>query len=135
VNVAPDVPSRETPAPRHDIPIMLFHFNHQVRQMNIQVFKANGEPVHPVFNYVDQESFLPRNGERQPNNAGLGRFFEFDWDGTRSHDNGGGNGDRRKVVPNGTYVLKLSVLKALGDASNPAHWETFTPPPIKLARP
>jgi hypothetical protein len=29
----------------------------------------------------------------------------------------------------------LSVLKALGNASNPADWETFTSPPITLARP
>ena len=49
---------------------------------------------------------------------------EFDWDGTRSQDNGGGNGDHRKVVPNGRYILKLSVLKALGDAGNPADWES-----------
>jgi len=111
-----------------DIPILLFHFNHQVRQMNIQVYKADGSPVHPVFNYADQESYLARN-------SAATTFFEFDWDGTRSHDNGGGNGDHRKVVPNGTYKLKLSVLKALGDANNPAHWETFTSPPITLARP
>jgi subtilisin family serine protease len=118
-----------------DIPILLFHFNHQVRQMNIQVYKADGSPVHPVFNYVDQEAFLPRNTAAGPNAQGQGFLFEFDWDGTRSHDNGGGNGDHRKAVPNGTYKLKLSVLKALGDANNPAHWETFTSPPITLARP
>jgi subtilisin family serine protease len=111
-----------------DIPILLFHLNHQVRKLNLQVFKANGSPVHPVFNYVDQEVFLPRNSTATS-------FFEFDWDGTRSHDNGKGNGDHRKVVPNGTYVLKLSVLKALGNESNAAHWETFTSPPITLARP
>ena len=52
-----------------------------------------------------------------------------------SQDNGGGNGDHRKVVPNGTYVLKLRVLKALGDESDPADWETYTSPPITLARP
>jgi minor extracellular serine protease Vpr len=111
-----------------DIPILLYHLNHQVRQLNVQVYKADGSPVHPVFNYAAQLSFLPRN-------SGSTTFFEFDWDGTRSQDNGGGNGDHRKVVPNGTYVLKLSVLKALGDPSNPAHWETFTTPPITLARP
>ena len=111
-----------------DIPILLFHFNHQVRTMNIQVFKADGSAVHPVFNYVDREAFLPRNSTATS-------FFEFDWDGTRSQDNGGGNGDHRKALPNGAYILKLSVLKALGDANNAAHWETFTSPPITLARP
>jgi subtilisin family serine protease len=111
-----------------DAPILLFHLNHQVRRLNIQVFKADGSAVHPVFNYVTQQEYLGRN-------SAATTFFEFDWDGTRSHDNGGGNGDHRKTVPNGRYVLKLSVLKALGNAGNPADWETFTTPPITLARP
>jgi minor extracellular serine protease Vpr len=111
-----------------DFPILLYHLNHQVRQLNVQVYKADGSPVHPVFNYATQLSYLPRN-------SAATSFFEFDWDGTRSQDNGGGNGDHRKVVPNGTYILKLSVLKALGDANNAADWETFTTPPITLARP
>jgi len=111
-----------------DFPILLFHLNHQVRKLNIQVFKADGSSVHPVFNYVSQDDFLGRNSTATT-------FFEFDWNGTRSQDNGGGNGDHRKAVPNGRYVLKLSVLKALGNASNAADWETFTTPPITLARP
>jgi subtilisin family serine protease len=111
-----------------DFPILLFHLNHQVRRLNIQIFKADGSAVQPVFNYVTQQEFLGRNSTGTA-------FFEFDWDGTRSQDNGGGNGDHRKAVPNGRYVLKLSVLKALGDAGNPADWETFTTPPITLARP
>jgi hypothetical protein len=110
-----------------DFPILFFHLNHQVRKLNLQVFKADGSAVHPVFNYVDQEQYLARNSTA----AG---FFEIDWDGMRSQDNGGGNGDHRKAVPNGTYVLKLSVLKALGSESNAADWETFTSPPITLAR-
>ena len=111
-----------------DFPILLFHLNHQVRKLNIQVFKADGSAVHPVFNYVTQQEFLGRNSTAIT-------FFEFDWDGTRSQDSGGGNGDHRKAVPNGRYILKLGVLKALGDASNSADWETFTTPPITLARP
>ena len=111
-----------------DFPILLYHLNHQARQLNIQIYKTNGAPVHPVFNYATQLDYLARN-------SAATTFFEFDWDGTRSQDNGGGNGDHRKAVPNGTYVLKLSVLKALGTASDPADWETFTTPPITLARP
>jgi minor extracellular serine protease Vpr len=111
-----------------DFPILLFHLNHQVRKLNIQVFKADGSAVHPVFNYVTQQDFLGRNSTATA-------FFEFDWDGTRSNDNGGGNGDHRKAVPNGRYILRLSVLKALGNTTNSADWETFTTPPITLARP
>jgi minor extracellular serine protease Vpr len=111
-----------------DVPILLYHLNHQVRALNVQVYKADGSPVHPVFNYATHLEYLPRN-------SAAASFFEFDWDGTRSQDNGGGNGDHRKAVPNGTYLLKLSVLKALGDASNASDWATFTTPPITLARP
>jgi minor extracellular serine protease Vpr len=111
-----------------DFPILLFHLNHQVRKLNIQVYGADGSPVQPVFNYVTQANFLGRN-------SAATSFFEFDWDGTRSQDSGGGNGDHRKALPNGRYVLRLSVLKALGNPSNAADWETFTTPPITLARP
>ena len=111
-----------------DFPILLFHLNHQARKLNVQVFKADGSAVHPVFNYVTQQEFLGRNSTATT-------FFEFDWDGTRSHDSGGANGDHRKVVPNGRYILKLSVLKALGNEGVSADWETFTTPPITLARP
>jgi minor extracellular serine protease Vpr len=31
--------------------------------------------------------------------------------------------------------VKVSVLKALGDESNPAHWETWTSPSFVIARP
>jgi minor extracellular serine protease Vpr len=111
----------------NDIPILLFHLNHQVRRLNVQIYKADGSPVQPVFNYATQLQYLPRNSTATA-------FFEFDWDGTRSQDNGGGNGDHRKAVPNGTYLLKLSVLKALGSESNSADWQTFTSPPITIAR-
>jgi hypothetical protein len=111
-----------------DLPILLFHLNHQARKLTVQIYKADGSPVHPVFNYATQLSYLPRNSAPTS-------FFEFDWDGTRSQDNGGGNGDHRKVVPNGTYILQLRVLKALGNESNPADWETYTSPPVTLARP
>lgn len=81
-----------------------------------------------MFNYVTQNEVPGRN-------SAATSFFQFTWDGTRSHDNGGGNGDHRKAVPNGRYLLKLSVLKALGNATSAADWETYTTPPITLAGP
>ena len=112
----------------NDIPIVLYHLDHQVRKLNVQVFKSDGSAVHPVFNYVAQAQFLSRNSTSTS-------FFEFDWDGMRSQDNGGGNGDHRKLVPNGQYILKVSVLKALGNEKTASDWETWTSPTITLARP
>ncbi len=51
------------------------------------------------------------------------------------HDKGKGTADHRKVVPNGQYVVVMKALKALGDAANPAHWETWTSPMVTVARP
>jgi hypothetical protein len=108
-----------------DIPVVLFHLNHQARMLDIQVENANGSFVHPVFNYADKEIYLPRNSTSTS-------FFEFDWNGTRGQDNGN---NKRKGLPNGTYRLKLSVLKALGDTNNAADWETWTSPAFTIARP
>jgi hypothetical protein len=103
----------------------VFHLNLPARQLTVQVENADGSFVHPVFNYADKESFLSRNSTATG-------FFTFAWDGTRGQNNGN---NKTKTLPNGTYMLKLSVLKPLGDASNPADWETFTTPAFTIARP
>jgi hypothetical protein len=38
-------------------------------------------------------------------------------------------------VPDGQYKLQLRVLKALGDASNPAHTEVWDSPMFVIDRP
>jgi minor extracellular serine protease Vpr len=108
-----------------DFPYLAFHLNIPARQFNVQVENADGSFVHPVHNYADAESFLPRNSSATS-------FFTFAWDGTRAQDNGN---NKRKVLPNGTYKLKMSVLKPLGNPANPADWETFTTPAFTIARP
>jgi hypothetical protein len=108
-----------------DVPVLVFHLNIPARKVNVQVENADGSFVQPVFNYADKEQFVRRNSTTTA-------FFTFSWDGTRGQDNGN---DKRKLVPSGQYMLKLSVLKPLGDESNPADWETFTTPVFRLARP
>jgi len=44
-------------------------------------------------------------------------------------------GNKTYTVPNGQYRVRLSVLKALGDATNPADIESWTSPVITVARP
>ncbi len=113
---------------RDEIPNVLIHFDHQSRQMEIEVVNAaTGQKLHPVFSNVHEENFLPRNSTPTG-------FFAFPWNGTRMHDNGNGTADHRKVVPDGQYKLVVKVLKALGDANNPAHWETSTSPAITIDR-
>jgi minor extracellular serine protease Vpr len=67
--------------------------------------------------------------ESLPRNSTGTTFFAFAWDGFV-----GPTGDRTQL-PNGEYVLKLTLVKALGDASNPAHVETATFAKVKIQRP
>lgn len=109
-----------------DIPYFLVHFEHQARLLQMEVFEAaSGKPVHPVHNTILREEYLPRNSTSTG-------FFAFAWDGTRYFNNGN---DKTKDLPDGSYIVKLSVLKALGDPANPAHWETWTSPVITIDRP
>ena len=100
------------------------HLDHLSRQVKFEVFDAvSGK----AWNKVSDDEYVTRNSTP-------GGFFSFAWDGITFK----GPADRpRQVqdVPNGQYVVKLSVLKALGDESNPAHWETWTSPAITIARP
>jgi subtilisin family serine protease len=111
-----------------ETPYALVHLEHQARRLEIEVLRANGQKVHPVFSNTLETDFLPRNSTSTS-------FFAFPWDGTRLHDNGGGNGDHKKVVPDGQYKLVVKALKALGDRNNPSHWETWTSPTFTIDRP
>lgn len=102
-----------------DVPYFLIHLDHQARSMKMEVFDAN---TGRAWHFADNESYLPRNSTSTG-------FFEFTWDGTTV------NGNRTNVVPNGQYVVRVTVVKALGDDSNPADVETWTSPVITLARP
>jgi minor extracellular serine protease Vpr len=105
-----------------DLPIVLVHLNHQSRIFQMEVFDATtGQSFHRVF----------RDEYEVRNDAATG-FFAIPWDGTTTI--GAKNGLKTLVVPAGTYVLQLSVLKALGDESNPAHWETWTSPAFTITR-
>jgi len=116
-----------------DIPFFLVHFDHHPRYFEAKIYDANsGAPVHDVFNTAWTYEYLPRNSTTTG-------FFAFEWDGERIHSNGyNGKGYTKnltKSVPDGTYIVKLRALKANGDPSNPAHWESWTSPVIAIDRP
>lgn len=107
-----------------DIPYFIVHLDHQSRRLRLEAFDAvTGKAWHRI----SDDEYLSRN------NMANG-FFDFTWDGT-TFNVMGKNGSQWYTVPNGQYVVKLSVLKALGDKNTPAHWETWTSPVITIARP
>jgi len=101
-----------------DVPFFLIHLDHQSRSMKMEVFTASGKSYHTFF----KEEYLPRNA------ASTG-FFAFPFDGVTYA------GKKVYQVPDGTYYVKVSVLKANGDASIPADWETWTSPMFVIDRP
>jgi subtilisin family serine protease len=105
----------------NDIPFFLLHLNHQVASLTMEVFDA---ATGRSMNLADEEELLPRN-------SGASSLFLFAWDGTTLKKADG----KLTTLPNGTYRIELSVLKAGGDPRNPAHFERWTSPNIGIARP
>ena len=102
-----------------DIPFILVHLEHQSRELRMDIVDADtGKAWHTAF----RQGYLPRN------NSATG-FFAIGWDGETIA------GNKIYSVPDGRYIIKLTVRKALGDSANPAHLETWTSPVITIARP
>jgi subtilisin family serine protease len=102
-----------------DIPYFLVHLDHQSRRLRMEVFDAaTGRAWHRVL-----------NGDYLPRNSAATSFFALSWDGITT------SGNKLWTVPNGSYVVRMTVLKALGDEGNPADVETWTSPTIVIARP
>ncbi|MEO8259419.1 MAG: S8 family serine peptidase [Acidobacteriota bacterium] len=104
-----------------DLPYILVHLDHQVRTLKMEVINVvTGEPV----GFADISQFLSRNSSPTS-------FFALTWDGTAMKRAGG----RLKPVPNGSYRIEMSALKALGDRDNPKDVERWTSPTIVISRP
>ncbi len=103
-----------------DIPYFLVHQDHQARKLRFDVYEAgSGKLWHTAY----QEDFLGRNSSATS-------FFAYSWDGITTKGK-----NKQITVPNGSYILRLYVLKALGDENNPAHWEQWQSPVVTIARP
>ena len=103
-----------------DLPYVFAHFDHQSRLFRMEAFNATtGNSIGTIF----QLDYMIRNSTTTG-------YYAFAWDGTTTQKN-------KKVftAPNGQYYIKASILKALGDARNPADWETWTSPVLTIARP
>ena len=107
-----------------DVPQVLLHLDHPSRRVRFEAFDAaTGQARHVASN----DEYVTRNSS--PTGA-----FAFPWDG-QTFTGKGKNANQIYTMANGQYILRLSVLKALGDEGNPAHWETWTSPVITIARP
>lgn len=108
----------------NDIPFFLVHLDHQSRRMRLEAFDAvSGKNL----GRVSDDEYVGRN-------LTPGGFSALAWDGVTFRGKGK-NDAQISSAPNGTYIVKLSVLKALGDEANPAHWETWNSAVITIARP
>ena len=110
----------------NDVPYVALYLAYPVSNLYIDVYQAKadgtkGAKVHSNFINYAETLELGR----------LGDIATIAWDGTYQGNNGK-NGKVRRV-DNGSYVLELRVLKALGDPSNPAHWETMALDPVTIA--
>jgi subtilisin family serine protease len=109
-----------TMANAFNVPVLRVHLDHQVRTLRAEVFTPGGKAWHRIFDF----DYVARNRDSSATS-----FFAFPWDGKTFA------GNKTYTVPDGQYVVKVSILKALGDSANPAHWETWTSPVITIDRP
>lgn len=98
----------------NDVPFVLMHLDHQSRTLKLEAFDSTGTPR----GVIEEDNYVGRNSTP-------GGFFASAWDGTTTMG----------TLPNGNYTIRLSVLKALGDAGNPAHWEIWNSSTVTIARP
>lgn len=113
-----------------DVPMILTHLERPAQSLKVDIYTANadgtkGKPVHPKFYNAFTQNEIGRSGAP-------GAFVPLTWDGTRPHSNG--NKGKVKVVPDGDYVLVLTVVKPLGQASIADDVETWTSPMFTVDR-
>jgi minor extracellular serine protease Vpr len=123
-----------------DIPYILVHVNHQSRRLVMDVRNVDtGKYVDPIFHTAFDGEYIGRSSTPT-------HFYALSWDGTLLNSFLRSDVLEKipfkvpeewlsKQVPNGRYVIEITVLKALGDPRNPAHKETWTSPVITIQRP
>lgn len=102
-----------------DVPTLRVHFDYQSRLVKMEVFDAvTGKAWHQALKL----EYFGRNSANS--------YYSLPFDGTTESPS------NKKVytVPNGSYVIKLSVLQALGNEANPADWEVWTSPMFYISR-
>jgi subtilisin family serine protease len=109
-----------TMADAFNVPQLLVHFDHQVRRFKVEVLSTTGRSFHLAFDL-----------EHVARNSGSSSFFAYPFSGNTTN----GAGNRTFVVPDGTYVFRITAFKAGGDPRNPAHQQVLTTAPFTVDRP
>jgi minor extracellular serine protease Vpr len=113
---------------RTDRPVILYHRAHQSRRLEIRAVDVATDQWHLVA-FAD---FVTRNAANGISFVN-GGFSTYTWDGKRIFTNAAGKVHRLEL-PDGAYKLQIVVTKALAEADNPAHVETWTSPTINIVR-
>lgn len=113
----PVEPGHEFTVAEDDVPVVEAFFGHFPHVMRMTAVHSDSGERWPVF----ESRFLPRS-------PGPDTYYPFAWPGTTA---AGGSGELRPVQ-SGTYTLEVEALRALGDPSNPDHWDTWESPPFEL---
>ncbi|MGA4670178.1 S8 family serine peptidase [Propionibacteriaceae bacterium Y1923] len=106
-----------------NIPYVLFHLEYPVQQMELWAYKANADGSKGAL-LSPQAVVQTGNAGRDNSYSGLG------WDGTYRV-----NKKKNSPVANapaGSYILEVKVLKALGNAKDASHWESFSTVPFTI---
>jgi len=105
-----------------DYPYFVFHLDHQATEVKVEILKVNpGRRAYPSYFTAWDWMYFGRSSTSSA-------YWVDVWDGTKLLRN------RRVALPTGTYQMHMNVLKALGDPSNPDHWENWTSPIFEIIR-
>lgn len=98
-----------------DRPSVLVQLSHQARRLDVDLLDANGTLIETLATQEYLGRNCTNNAAQKSDTCDI--YNEYPWDGKLA------NGTN---AANGSYKLRVRVLKALGDASNPADTETYT---------
>ncbi|KQR15659.1 S8 family serine peptidase [Deinococcus sp. Leaf326] len=98
-----------------DQPSLLVQLSHQARRLDVDLLDGNGN----LIETIRTQEYLGRNcsNDLSLQSDTCDVFGQYAWDGKLA------NGTN---AADGSYKLRVRVLKALGDAANPADTETYT---------
>ena len=104
-----------------DTPTILLQLDSATRNLSAEVFAVSGTGLGRDWHKAFSFDFVPRNSTA----SGL---YGLPFDGTTS------NGRLLYTLPPGKYVIVMTALQPLGDATNPASVETWQSPVFEIQR-